>query len=230
MERLWEEQQAELQELRRTVEREGVLEQEGVQAVEYVIEELGQLDRQLKGGSLSQVIAKLQQINDSQFGAGMGSNNRVILTLYEILEVFKVMMKQLKVTQKELNKTRKILDTNSYNAQSMVDPRMSVIQKSCSASTRRKSLGTCRRDIPQSVLQADPIQSSQKSQKAINQLSDRQRLELYELRSAALKEIEQSKGESDPYLRRYLQSIDDLLRKADYPTTISDDNTTLSTL
>lgn len=47
-------------------------------------------------------------------------------------------------------------------------------------------------------------------------LTERQRLELYELRAAALREIEEAeakvgRGNADPYLRRYLQSIDDLL-------------------
>lgn len=47
-------------------------------------------------------------------------------------------------------------------------------------------------------------------------LSERQRLELYELHSAAVKEIEENESrgrEGDPYLKRYLQSIDDLLCK-----------------
>ena len=40
-------------------------------------------------------------------------------------------------------------------------------------------------------------------------LTERQRLELYELRAAALREIEEAeakvgKGNADPYLRRYL--------------------------
>lgn len=48
-------------------------------------------------------------------------------------------------------------------------------------------------------------------------LTERQRLELYELRTAALREIEENemKGkEADPYLKKYLKSIDDLLKKA----------------
>ena len=40
-------------------------------------------------------------------GAGMGTDNRVVLVLYELLEIFKLMMKQLKLTQKELKKARK---------------------------------------------------------------------------------------------------------------------------
>ena len=50
-------------------------------------------------------------------------------------------------------------------------------------------------------------------------LTERQRLELYELRSAAVREIEEieTRGrgqQADPYLKRYLQSIDELLKKA----------------
>lgn len=48
-------------------------------------------------------------------------------------------------------------------------------------------------------------------------LSERQRLELYELRSAAIREIEESEErgkEADPYLKKYVKSIDELLRKA----------------
>jgi hypothetical protein len=44
-------------------------------------------------------------------------------------------------------------------------------------------------------------------------------LELYELRSAALREIEEQmrRGEGeDPYLKRYLLSIEELLRKGGY--------------
>jgi len=40
---------------------------------------------------------------------------------------------------------------------------------------------------------------------------------LYELRTAALREVEESeeKGkEADPYLKKYVKSIDDLLKKA----------------
>lgn len=40
-------------------------------------------------------------------GAGMGTDNRVVLVLYELLEIFKLMMKQLKLTQKELKRARK---------------------------------------------------------------------------------------------------------------------------
>jgi hypothetical protein len=42
-------------------------------------------------------------------------------------------------------------------------------------------------------------------------------LELYELRTAAIREIEECEGkgkEADPYLRKYVKSIDDLLKKA----------------
>lgn len=49
------------------------------------------------------------------------------------------------------------------------------------------------------------------------QLTERQRLELYELRTAALREIEETEGkgkEADPYLKKYVKSIDDLLKKA----------------
>jgi hypothetical protein len=70
-----------------------------------VVEELNSVDKQLKGETLSMVIQKIQEIshqhpNDLQGGggAGLGSNNRAILVLYELLEVFKVMMKQLKLT------------------------------------------------------------------------------------------------------------------------------------
>eukprot|EP00347_Sterkiella_histriomuscorum_P010960 403374280 len=48
-------------------------------------------------------------------------------------------------------------------------------------------------------------------------LTERQRLELYELRTAALRELEEAeiKGkEADPYLKKYVKSIDELLRKA----------------
>ncbi|CDW75407.1 UNKNOWN [Stylonychia lemnae] len=48
-------------------------------------------------------------------------------------------------------------------------------------------------------------------------LTERQRLELYELRTAAIREIEEAeiKGkEADPYLKKYVKSINDLLSKA----------------
>jgi hypothetical protein len=62
-----------------------------------VIEDLEGLDKQLKGESLAVVITKIREILKGNYsmlgGAGMGSGNRVVLTLYEVLEVFKVMMK-----------------------------------------------------------------------------------------------------------------------------------------
>ena len=53
-------------------------------------------------------------------------------------------------------------------------------------------------------------------------MTERQRLELYELRNAALREIhefkkEKGNDETDPYLKKYLKSIDELLRKAGCP-------------
>ncbi len=42
-------------------------------------------------------------------------------------------------------------------------------------------------------------------------------MELYELRTAAIREIDESeeKGkDADPYLKKYVKSIDELLRKA----------------
>ena len=50
-----------------------------------------------------------------------------------------------------------------------------------------------------------------------SRLTERQRLELYELRTAAIREIDESeeKGkDADPYLKKYVKSIDELLRKA----------------
>jgi hypothetical protein len=49
------------------------------------------------------------------------------------------------------------------------------------------------------------------------QLTERQRLELYELRTAALREIEENESknkEADPLLKKYVKSIDDLIRKS----------------
>ena len=49
------------------------------------------------------------------------------------------------------------------------------------------------------------------------QLSERQRLELYELKTAALREVEESESKgkaTDPYLMKYVKSIDDLLKKS----------------
>ena len=48
-------------------------------------------------------------------------------------------------------------------------------------------------------------------------LTERQRLELYELRTAAIREIEECEfrhKEADPLLKKYVKSIDDLLRKS----------------
>lgn len=57
---------------------------------------------------LQQVIAKLDDIMQANThgGAGMGTGNPVVLVLYELLEIFKVMMRQLKVTQKEMKRMR----------------------------------------------------------------------------------------------------------------------------
>ena len=47
-------------------------------------------------------------------------------------------------------------------------------------------------------------------------LTDKQRLELYELRNSAIREIEECENanrEPDMYLKRYIKSIDDILRK-----------------
>ncbi len=52
-------------------------------------------------------------------------------------------------------------------------------------------------------------------------------MELYELRTAALREIEESEErgrEADPYLQKYVKSIDDLLKKALTSNTASDIN------
>lgn len=73
------------------------------QAIEYVLEELSGLNRQLKGGSLELVIRKIEDIAS---GAEVGlitaqetaQSNKVVLVLYEVLAMFEVMMKQLKVT------------------------------------------------------------------------------------------------------------------------------------
>ena len=73
------------------------------QAIEYVLEELSGLNRQLKGGSLELVIRKIQDIAS---GAEVGlitaketvQSNKVVLVLYEVLAMFEVMMKQLKIT------------------------------------------------------------------------------------------------------------------------------------
>ena len=70
------------------------------------------MDRQLKGDHsvLQHVIAKLDDLMNSQQhqngGAGLGSGNPVVLVLYELLEIFKVMMRQLKHTQKEMKRYR----------------------------------------------------------------------------------------------------------------------------
>ena len=87
---------------------------EGRQAIEFVITELTQVDRQLKGDHsiLQHVIAKLndlmtsQQLQHHNGGAGLGSGNPVVLVLYELLEIFKVMIRQLKLTQKEMKRYR----------------------------------------------------------------------------------------------------------------------------
>ena len=87
---------------------------EGRQAIEFVITELTQVDRQLKGDHsvLQHVIAKLNDLMTSQQhqhhngGAGLGSGNPVVLVLYELLEIFKVMIRQLKLTQKEMKRYR----------------------------------------------------------------------------------------------------------------------------
>ena len=54
------------------------------------------------------MIGKLDGImqDHSHGGAGLGSSNPVVLVLYEILDIFKVMMRQLKVTQKEMKRYR----------------------------------------------------------------------------------------------------------------------------
>lgn len=47
------------------------------------------------------------------------------------------------------------------------------------------------------------------------QLSDKQRLELYEMRNSAIRELEMAReGKSipDPYLKKYVKSIDNLLK------------------
>ena len=81
---------------------------EGRQAIEFVVAELTQIDGQLKGDHnvLQQVISKVEDLLHCEAfgGAGMGSGNPVVLVLYEVLEIFKVMMRQLKVTQKEMKK------------------------------------------------------------------------------------------------------------------------------
>jgi hypothetical protein len=81
---------------------------EGRQAIEFVMTELSQIDRQLKGDHsvLQQVVRKIEDLFHCETfgGAGMGSGNPVVLVLYEILELFKIMMRQLKVTQKEIKK------------------------------------------------------------------------------------------------------------------------------
>lgn len=48
------------------------------------------------------------------------------------------------------------------------------------------------------------------------QLTERQRLELYELRTAALREMEEAENKGkgpDPLLVKYVKSIDELLKK-----------------
>ncbi len=48
-------------------------------------------------------------------------------------------------------------------------------------------------------------------------LTEKQRLELYELRTAAMREIEEAEIKSrevDPYLKQYIRSIDELLKRA----------------
>jgi hypothetical protein len=52
------------------------------------------------------VISKIEDLLHCETlgGAGMGSGNPVVLVLYEVLEIFKVMMRQLKITQKEMKK------------------------------------------------------------------------------------------------------------------------------
>ena len=148
----------------------------------------------------------------------MGSGNPVVLVLYEVLEIFKVMMRQLKITQKEMKK--RVLMQQQQQQQETIEIKQrqrsrspllnyqdpQVIKSSQSSNfyqnkhtnvvptlqtnhtsendvseyhnltTRRKSY-----DLP-----------LKKSMKKNHQqpLSERQRLELYELRAAALREID----------------------------------------
>jgi len=78
------------------------------QAIAYVVEELSSLNRQLKGNALGLVIEKIGEIaSGAVVGQVMQGNNKVALVMYEVLAMFEVMMRQLKVTQKELKRAKK---------------------------------------------------------------------------------------------------------------------------
>jgi len=53
----------------------------------------------LKGGYLQQIIVKIEE--------HMGKESAMVLVLEEMLEMFKKLLKQLQLTQKELNKFQK---------------------------------------------------------------------------------------------------------------------------
>lgn len=75
------------------------------------------MNRQLKGNALGLVIEKIGEIaSGAEVGHGI-QGNKVALVLYEVLAMFEVMMRQLKVTQKELKRARRHQVCNAQSQQ-----------------------------------------------------------------------------------------------------------------